>query len=593
MKRKTLTIEQLLYILAFLLALGVRLLRLGVPPLSDFEATWALQALGISRGDAIFLGTQPLYVFFTGLAFTLLGSGNGLARLFPLVTGSVLVFVPYLWSRGFDRFRLAALIAAFGLALDPGLVASSRLAGSPAPVLTFLLLALGFTLCHSAAWTGFFGGLALLSGVPVLPGLISLIVTWGVAKWLESHGVLARLSEVESHSGNVRSSVAFIRTAILVGGVTILATGTFLSLIPQGIASLADTFTAYLRGWVRPSGVLVFRLVAVLFIYQPLVLFLGIGGSVRGWRMREPISQRLSLWTIFAFVFVLIYPARQSLDLVWVLVPLWILAAWEFQHHIPAIKESPGILWSSLEFGLGVVVLLGVAWLGLVAGEVRLVVLALAMLAAIALMVAMWSYHVMRYGLVWGLCGALLVSMVVAMFGVAQVNPNGSQELWSVTPATGDVRLLVNTLENLSQWKTGERQAIDVAVVSNSRELRWLLRDFHAARYVPDFSGAGVVDDDAPSVLITHQTQNIPGLPVLYRGQDFILYTYPGWSSVLPENWVNWLAYREAPLLQDQVILWARTDLFPGGLLQKAIVTSESASSPDLPLPSDLDSNVP
>src|SRR3972149_5232739 len=174
MKRQTLTIEQCLYLLAFLLALGVRLLRLGAVPLSEFEAGWALQALGLSRGETILLGTQPLYTLFTSLVFALLGSSNGLARTLPALAGSALVFVPYLWSRGFYRFRGVAWIAAFGLALDPGLVAASRLAGGPAPALTFVLLALGFIFSQSAAWAGIFAGLALLAGVPVVPGLAGL-----------------------------------------------------------------------------------------------------------------------------------------------------------------------------------------------------------------------------------------------------------------------------------------------------------------------------------------------------------------------------------------------------------------------------------
>ena len=209
MKRQTLTIEHCLYLLAFLLALGVRLLRLGAAPLSEVEAGWALQALGLSRGETILLGTQPLYILFTSLFFALLGSGNGLARLFPALAGSALVFVPLLWSRSFRRFRVAALIAAFGLALDPGLVAASRLAGGPVPAVTFVLLALGFALCQSAAWTGVFGGLALLTGVPVVPGLLGLALTWGAAEWLKSLGVMAPLPDGDNGSFTDRFPAGF------------------------------------------------------------------------------------------------------------------------------------------------------------------------------------------------------------------------------------------------------------------------------------------------------------------------------------------------------------------------------------------------
>jgi hypothetical protein len=229
----------------------------------------------------------------------------------------------------------------------------------------------------------------------------------------------------------------------------------------------------------------------------------------------------------------------------------------------------------------------------LIAGQVALVSLAWGMLFVVALLVGMWSLKVMRYGLVWGVCIALMIGMLASMFGMTQVRPNGAQELWSISPQTGEADLLLNTLENLSQWKTGERQALDVTVSSDSSALRWLLRDFRAAHFSPDFTGAGVTDKNAPSVVITYQTQNIPGLPVLYRGQDFIWYIFPRWTQVLPKDWVQWLAYREAPLAQSQVILWARTDLFPGGILERAVSTTGSGVFPGNPLPADLDPEAP
>jgi hypothetical protein len=595
MKRQTLTIEHCLYLLAFLLALGVRLLRLGNAPLSGVEAGWALQALELNRGETILLGTQPLYILITSLLFILLGSGNGLARLFPALAGSALVLVPFLWSRSFRRFRVAALIAAFGLALDPGLVAASRLAGGPAPAVTFVLLALGFALCQSAAWTGVFGGLALLTGVPVVPGLLGLALAWGLAEWLKSLGVMAPLPmpDEDNESITARFPAGFIRKTSLFGGATILLAGTFLLLVPQGIASLADTFTAYLRGWMRPSGVLVFRSLAALALYQPLALFFGIAGAVRGWSMREPVSQRLSLWAGLALLLALIYPARQTVDLVWALVPLWVLAAWELHHHLPAAEEDAAVRGPALAFAAGVIALLGVVWLGLIARQDGLVILAWGMLGVAALMVGMWSLKVMRYGLVWGVCVALIIGMLASMFGMTQVHPNGAQELWSSSPQTGEADLLLGTLENLSQWKTGERQALDVTVSYDSSALRWLLRDFRAAHFSPEFTGAGVTDENAPSVVITHQYQNVPGLPVLYRGQDFILYIFPGWTQALPNDWRKWLAYREAPLVQNQVILWARTDLFPGGILERAVSTTGPAISPGNPPPADLNPEGP
>jgi len=51
MKTKTFTFELFLYLLAFVLALVLRLAQLGAAPLGDVEAGWALQALDLVRGQ--------------------------------------------------------------------------------------------------------------------------------------------------------------------------------------------------------------------------------------------------------------------------------------------------------------------------------------------------------------------------------------------------------------------------------------------------------------------------------------------------------------------------------------------------------------
>jgi hypothetical protein len=50
MTNRRLTLEHILYVLAFALALTLRFMHLGALPLSDFEADWAFQALQVARG---------------------------------------------------------------------------------------------------------------------------------------------------------------------------------------------------------------------------------------------------------------------------------------------------------------------------------------------------------------------------------------------------------------------------------------------------------------------------------------------------------------------------------------------------------------
>src|SRR4030065_989305 len=119
--------EGWLYWRAFLLALGFRLIQLGASPLTDSEAALALQALHVAQGTSPVLGPQPGYILFTGILFAILEGTNFMARFVPAIVGSALVFVPY-YFRETIKPR-PALILAFLLAFDPGLVALSRQAG--------------------------------------------------------------------------------------------------------------------------------------------------------------------------------------------------------------------------------------------------------------------------------------------------------------------------------------------------------------------------------------------------------------------------------------------------------------------------------
>ena len=83
MKLKSWTLEPLVILLLFAVALGMRLVRLGDAPLTDLEAGHALQALNLARGTQGVLGDQPGYIALTAPSFVLLGDGDFLARFWP------------------------------------------------------------------------------------------------------------------------------------------------------------------------------------------------------------------------------------------------------------------------------------------------------------------------------------------------------------------------------------------------------------------------------------------------------------------------------------------------------------------------------
>jgi hypothetical protein len=168
---------------------------------------------------------------------------------------------------------------------------------------------------------------------------------------------------------------------------------------------------------------------------------------------------------------------------------------------------------------------------------------------------------------------------------MAYLRPNSAQELWSVSPSAGQIDLLVTTLSDLSQWNIGLRQELDVLVTVESPALRWALRDFPRARFV-----SGLAATEAPGVVITLKDQETPALAQAYRGQDFVWRVYPGWEGLLPPNAAAWFVFRQAPLVSEQVVLWARIDLFPGGALGQS---DQPAELPEPAVPDEEEQIVP
>ncbi len=335
MQFRTVKHESVLYVIAFILAAALRFVQLGALPLSDIEAEWALDALRVAEGTHPLLGPQPIYILPTSALFFLFGDSNFLARFIPALTGSALILVPYLFR---ERLKpVPALLLAFFLALDPGLVSLSRQAGSLIPALTFVLLAWAFWWNARPRAAGVFAGLALLSGPSVWAGLLGLGLAWILRRTMERPPASVR-NEKQDETGEASQGEESIRwddlkIALTFGGATILLGGTLFLLSPNGLSAWLNALPDYLAGWLQPSGVPGGRLMFTLLAYQPLAVVFGLVAVVRGWWHGRRRYIRLSLWLLAAALVALFYPARQVADLAWVLVPLWALAALELSNH--------------------------------------------------------------------------------------------------------------------------------------------------------------------------------------------------------------------------------------------------------------------
>lgn len=594
-----LTAEQALYALAFSLALGLRLLLLDHSPLTENEASWANQAFALSRGESAILGPQPLYVLFTTLVFWLIKAGEAWARLLPVLSGSLLVLLPPLfrpWSGDSLLARRASLVLAFGLALDPAQVALSRQAGSSMPALAFLLLAIGLGVSRRWRLAGITAGLALLSGLQFWQGLLGLVLTWGAVGLLARRSpVFSRLQAPPAMTGSEEtppSSAALspVRTLLIYASGVILLGGTLFLRFPQGLSAFASIFPAYLQSWIPASSDLLpapaLRLPLALFYTQPVVVLFAILAILRLWLSKESsalynLGRKLSLWAALAFILALLNPNRQVSDVVWALIPLWALAALELASCVPGETERDdlpivltltavtAILMALFLYNLLRLFTLGAQpWLfATVLGGIVLMILVISLIIA-----AGWSFAVARLGFLWGITLVLGIPMLSNLWYSGFTAPSQPGDLWGHPPAAGQVTDFLQTLGDLSEWRTGHRNEIDTLVTVDSAALRWQLRSFPNVAF-----STGIVPGSMPSVVITAQEQTSLDLALAYRGQDFTWWQYPGWSGLLPVQWLDWLYFHKAPGTAQQIILWARGDLFPGGVLTP---TSTSETQP-------------
>ena len=565
MNNRPVTLEHAIYALVLAIALGLRFLHLGALSLSDFEADWALQALRVAEGLKPAVEPNPAYVHMTAIFFYIFGATNFLARFWPAVAGSALVLAAWFLRNRIGR--VPALVLAFGLALDPGLVAMTRLAGGPILAITCLVLTGLMWMDDHRAVAGLFAGLAILSGPSVWFGLLGLGLTWAFASMF---GKRIPAQAKENEGGEETSAVPTpsrpdnYRDALAWGLGTLLVVGSLFTLSPKGLSAFVMSFVESLRGWWTLSDISLWRPLLALPAYEILPLGFGIAGAVRGILNRDRDSIHLGIWALVALVLALIYPGKQTSDLTWALLPLWALAAIELGHHFDFEGRNR---WELAGVMTLVVTLLVFGWLDLAGvttmdigtdqARMRLYLLiAVALLIGLSLLLvgAGWSVNIARLGGVWGGVLALTAFTLAMSTGAAGVREPLTIELWQPEPRTGRVDVLLKVANQISDLNTGYGGQLPLTLLDvESPALHWLFRDWQ----VQDVSA--LAPDATPEMVIS--TIDQLNLAADYRGEALPLNEVADWGHATSSNWLKWFVYRQMPILREDVILWVRTDL--------------------------------
>lgn len=577
-----------LYGLAFLFAIVFRFIQLGAAPLTDSEATLALQAFQLARGETVLLAPQPLYILFTSLLFAVIEATNFMARFLPAMVGSALVFVPYLFrgKLGGDR---PALILALLIAFDPGLTALSRQADGTMLALTFLLLAWGMWIHRRELATGIFLALALLSGPSVWAGVLTLfLATIFLRGMTSSPAADPSQSEVSDpsisnspilHAERQVSNSLFAninpRNIFFAFLVTLFLAGTLFFTAPNGLSAALAALPAYLNGWMASSAFTTSRVLFTFFAYELFGILLAILSLLRGYRTNSKRIVRLSMWLGLALLLAVFY--RDTDALAWAIIPLLALAAMELSRALDMDREELA------EVGMvvsAVFLLLIYLWYNLsgialnpvevpatvpIFGEVarpRLFVFYGSLgilLVSLGLVAFGWSARTARLGATWSIALFFGLYSMGAAWGASGVRTPGEVELWLPDTRPAQTDLLRASVEDLSKFSLGHINAQPVTIYGiNSPALEWLLRN-NPVTVVTSLDPQGV-----PPLIISPLIPD-PGLPAAYRGQDFTWRQVPRWAETTGSDWVTWFVFRKLPLENEAILLWARNDLFPDG----------------------------
>lgn len=546
--------ETWLYALAFFFALSLRLIQLGATPLTDIEAAPALQALHIAQGLKSALSPHPFYILSTSILFFIYGGGtNFLARFIPALIGSILVFVPLLFT---ERIKpRPSLILAFFIALDPGMVAISRQAASPIFAITFLLFAWGFFYKNKPNLTGIFAALALLSGPSIWLGILGLAITWAIFQ-----GIQSRLS-----ANYQRPTFNFHPSSFL---ITFILAGTLFFIVPNGLSAALASIPEFINRWTTLSDFSIAHLLFSLIIYQPLGILLTLFAILRGVQVQSPRIIFLSIWFLIALLLAVFIPSRQINDLAWALIPLWAISALEFPRNLNIFPEERKEIYGVISLLIFIWVFAWLDFAGMVWIQPNtreyimrfwLLIGSLLLMALSLLLVAMgWSLRTAQIGGILGLTITLGVLGFSGTLGSAGLRGTDHPELWQLSSIPAQAEFLQVSVNQLSNSGLGNDNAASVVIAGiNSPALEWVLRE-HQTIVVK------TLDESSTPYFVITPLQDNPILASAYRGQDFNWKQTPAWNIALPQEWIRWITSRTIPQSgsNESIILWARDDLF-------------------------------
>lgn len=557
-RHRTATFEMLVYAIILIPSIIFRFVMLGDHGLTDGEAFHALQALDISNGQPVAVGSGPGYVGLTSLLFSVFEGNNFWARFWPAVFGSLLVLVPILYRHQLGR--ITALLLASLIAIEPGMISLSRTAGSSIIGITSLFACIGFFYDRRPMLASVCGGLFLVGGSMIWPGIVVLGLVFTGLRSTRTD-LTRKTPTSDFHPGWKRLILPGLLTALIISSQ-------FLAHV-NGISGIGGSLAGYLESWAGEvtSGIGNF-IVLIFWLQIPLLIF-GVAAIVIGLVKKERKTWFLGVWWALALLVVVINPSRNAADLGWATVPLLVLSAIflsglikniRFDNRIIALAEA---FFTLLMISLSFYYLINITN----APEIDPILFRNKIIGAI---LPMFLLIVITILFTWGWnTSSAKTSLVLslALLGILMIFSNGwkvtgwtslaESELWAGEPVVIGDGLLQKSVSDQGRWNNGQASSIDVEVAGlESTSLRWALKN------VEKLTFSNQVSKNTSTSLLVTPGETALSTEVSYRGARIVWSTVPDIQNMTVWDWIKWMVFRNAPLKNTEITFWARNDLF-------------------------------
>lgn len=551
---------------AVVIGLGVvsRVSLLGDAPLSPSEARLALQAAdGTEQASPFWQGGQDeepaatSYLFPSRLLMSWFGADESTARAASAAAGIGLLLLPLLMVNrwGWPRVLLTsallivsptawvlartvdtAVLAAFGIGLAlVGLLRAEPERGPSVP-----LLAVGMAI-------------GVASGQPFWMGAFGLILAFILSTALGGGRAWDRLPARPVGQG------------ILGAAVLLFSFGSAFGTDWQMLAGAVSGPGIWLSGWAG-GGYRLATAIAMLPLYEPLILVAGAAGMY--FALRTSGNDRpAAFWALGALMAYLLYPGRSPDDLIWVVLPLVVLAArsglrlleaWgELEPAYPALLLTLVIMvvfifaffrWQAANAGFGLGPQDQTAQIGFAVSAIGFAV-ALVLLFGLG-----WSWSETILAGTVAVALALLAMTASAGYGLTLGRSDRRVDLWEPQVSASGLPLLEQTVQAVANAHVGRAGGLAIGATERlPANLAWSLR-----QQQPALIGAEV---DPPPVILAPASADEPALPADYLGQAFGITRDWDWVGVLPPSFNYWLSGRRAPTRLQSWVLYVRTDV--------------------------------